>query len=59
MTSSSPWQGGYLSKDWDEIKSNGTSKVFFEWIVGCSTSSECGWLGPVELFSVLCMLAIN
>ena len=42
--------GGYLLIDWDEIKSNGTSKVFFQSIVGCSTSYECGWLGPIELF---------
>ena len=51
--------GGYLSIDWDEIKSNGTSKVFFESIVGCSTSHECGWLGHVELCLVLCLLAID
>ena len=51
--------GGYCSVNWDEIQSNGTSKVFFESIVGCSTSCECGWLGPIELFSILFMLAIN
>ena len=51
--------GGYRSIVWDEIKSNGTSNLFFESIVRCSTSHECGWLGLVELFLVLCLLAIN
>ena len=50
---------GYHLIDWDEIKSNGTSKKFFESIVESFTSCKCGWLGHVELFSVLCLLAIN
>ena len=53
------FSGGYHPIDWDEIKLDGTSKGFFESIVESFSSHECGWLGPVELFSVLCMLAIN
>ena len=42
--------GGYHSIDWDEIKSDGTSKSFFEAIVESFTSHKRGWLGPVEHF---------
>ena len=51
--------GGYRPINWDEIKSYGTSKGIFEAIAKSFTSCECGLLGPVELFSVLFLLAIN
>ena len=51
--------GGYHPVNWDEIKLDGTSKGFFEEVVESFTYHECGWLGPVELFLVLRLLAIN
>ena len=51
--------GGYRPVNWDEIKSDGTSKVFFELVVKSFTSLECGWLGIIEVFLVLHLLAIN
>ena len=51
--------GGYHLVNWDEIKLDGTLKYFFEEVVESFTYQECGWLGPVELFSVLRLLDIN
>ena len=51
--------GRYHSVDGDDIKSDGTSKIFFEELVESFTSHECGWLGHVEIFLVLCLLTIN
>ena len=34
--------GGYHLVNWDEIKSNGTSKGFFEAVTESFTSCECG-----------------
>ena len=50
---------GYCLNVWDEIKSDGTLKGFFEKVYGSFTYCECGWLGPIELFLVLCLLAIH
>ena len=51
--------GGYGSVKWDEIKSNCASKGFFEVVDESFTSHECGWLGPIEIFSILHLLSIN
>ena len=51
--------GGYHPIDWDEIKLDGTSEGLFESVAGYFTSHEYGWFGPIELFSVLWLLAIN
>ena len=53
------FSGGYRSVNWDEIKSYDNSKDFFEAVAKSFISHECGWLGIVELFSILHMLAIN
>ena len=50
---------GYHPVNWDEIKSNGNSKGFLEEEAESFTSRECGWLGPIEIFLVLHMLAIH
>ena len=50
---------GYNLVNWDEIKSDGTSKGLFEAVDEYFTSHECGWLGHVELFLVLGLLPIN
>ena len=51
--------GGYHLVNWDEIKSDGTSKGFLEVVVESFTSHKCGWLGLVEFFLVLHVLVIN
>ena len=51
--------GGYHLVNLDEIKLDGTLKVFFEEVAEYFNSYECGWLGLVEIFSILRLLAIN
>ena len=34
-------------------------KGFFEEVVESFTSRKCDWLGPIKIFLVLCLLAIN
>ena len=51
--------GGYHLVHWDEIKLDGNSKGFFEAVTEYFTSHKCGWLGHIEIFLVLCLLAIN
>ena len=51
--------GGYYLGYWDEKKLDGTSKDFFEVVAKSFTSHKWGWLGIVEPFSILRILAIN
>ena len=50
---------GYCRGNGDEIKSDGISKNLVEAVAKYFTSHECGWLGPIEHFSILCLLAIK